>query len=140
MKHNSQINELTEYDIWGLKMAVMISSNENLQCSKCTLKSDQKYRDIYRGCSGFKDPKRLSKDEPWFHSKCLGNFNNAGFNSVIDLYYKYKEGILVESGGFFNQSAKYLTAINFVGSLITTVELQRIEALKKSSRGNRNGR
>ena len=136
MERHQFFNELTDYDIWFLKMAVMISYNKSYQCGECVKISDEKYRHIKMGCLKLKSPK---EDEGFIVTKCPGNFWNAGYSKVVDLYFKYRQGVLSELGGIFDQSSKYISAMSFVGALVTKEEARIFEASKPKT-GKSNGR
>lgn len=109
-------------------MAVKISYDRSLQCSVCITKTSEKMREK-RGCKVFA-PRTF---KGYRYSKCLGNFYNYGYASLIELHNRYQAGTLFNNGGISEQPSKYLYAMNLIGSLINDIEIEQAkEAAKKA--------
>ena len=137
MDQHRQLNELTNYDTWFIMMAVKISYDKSLQCSFCVSKCAESYRINKRGCHGLSSPRPL---EGFLYSKCLGNFYNFGYAQLIELYNRYKNGTLFNSGGLSDQPAKYLAAMTLIGNLVNEEELKIAESIKNKTKAKSHGR
>jgi hypothetical protein len=62
---------------------------------------------------------------------CPGNFYDYYAQNIINLYMKYREGIMPYSGGLAEQPAKIVEAFRLLDNL---VELQRLKEEKKQQR------
>lgn len=133
MDQHSQINELTEYDIWFINMAVKISYDKSLQCAYCIEKTSPSVRENRRGCKSFATAKTL---KGFAYSKCLGNFYNFGYAQLIELHNRYRSGVLFNTGGLSDQPSKYLHAMALVGNLVHDEEKAIAEAIAKKAKKN----
>jgi len=126
-------NELTNYDLVILKSSLEVIYNPALQCSRCILKTDERYREQRKGCTGKTEFKREAM-EGIFYTKCPGNFYVDSYAQLLDVHRLYRKGILAFGGGLLEQPAKYLEAMNYLEVLITQKET---ENLKKSLKHGR---
>ena len=135
MDQHRQINELTAFDVWFIKMSVKISYDKSLQCGYCIERTSQSLRENRRGCKSFASPKTL---DGFSYSKCLGNFYNFGYAQLIEVYNRYKDGVLFSEGGISDQPSKYLYAMSMIGNLAHEEDAKMAESITKKAK--RNGR
>lgn len=116
-----------------IKSTIEIIYNVSLQCSKCVVKTDEKYRESRKGCTG-KMPFKRPLVDGIFYTKCAGNFYHQGFAQLLDTHRLFRKGVLANQGGIMDQPAKYLEVMNLIESFVVEKE---IEQLKKSAKDGR---
>lgn len=116
-----------------MKSTLEIIYNTSLQCSKCVVKTDEKYREARKGCTG-KSPFKRPLTEDMFYTKCAGNFYHQGFAQLLDTHRMFRKGVLANDGGLMDQPSKYLEMMNLIESFVVEKE---IEQLKKSAKDGR---
>jgi hypothetical protein len=116
-----------------VKSSIEVIYNQALQCNRCTLKTDENYRETRKGCTG-KVPFKRPLSEGIFYTICAGNFYNQAYGQLLDVHRQFRKGILANHGGLLDQPAKYLDVMNLVESIVSEKE---IEQLKKSAKNGR---
>jgi hypothetical protein len=97
------------------------------------IKTDEKYRELRKGCTG-KTPFKRPMVDGVFYTKCAGNFYHQGYAQLLDVHRLFRKGVLANHGGLMDQSAKYLEMMNLIESFVVEKE---IEQLKKSAKDGR---
>lgn len=67
------------------------------------------------------------------YNKCIGNYYNGYWSSIINYYERYSNGIMPFNDGFMNLPAKFVDVMSLVHNLIRENE-QEIERKNKLSR------
>lgn len=131
-----KLNDISDYEYFMLKTAVITAYNKDFDCGTCVKKYTQAKRDRDYGCSGFSKGRERSFDDFTIY-KCVGNFKNIGFSRLVGIYSGYEKS--GSSEATLEQSAKFTDAMNLIGSFVA-IEEKRIHEEHKKSLGNKNGR
>lgn len=97
-----------------------------MACKKLADKPRHEYR-----------PDHNNKDNPKIlYKKCIGNYYNGYYASLINSFNMYSEGNNAFSGGYMEQPAKFAELMSLIDNLIreNQSEIQRKEKLANGKR------
>ena len=87
-------------------------------------------------------PEFNNSDNPTIlYNKCIGNFYNGFYASLINSYHKFNDGMLPFMGGLYDQPAKFVEYMNIVQNLISENNSKKErEAKLRNLNGKRPGK
>lgn len=121
-----------------IRSAIEIIYNDRYQCSKCVIKASLEIREKRKGCTGKLGFKADS--EGFTYTRCPGNFYNPAYGQLVDVHRMFRKGVLANTGGLLDQSAKYIDAMNLIENLINQKELENIKKAGNNGRQQSFGR
>lgn len=137
------MNSVTNRDYFEIVSTFITMTQPKYRCSDCKLKYKAKFKQQqeFMACNyvaktprhGY-TPEFHNKSNPKIiYNKCIGNYYNGFWSSIINSSKQYDNGIMPFSGGIMDQPAKFVEVMNLVHNLISENELenQRKEKLSR---------
>lgn len=124
------ISSLTNHDYASIASTFITMSEPKYRCADCKLrhKNEPTRRDKLESamaCKSFVDkprhnylPEYNNKDNPKImYRKCIGNYFNNYWASIINMSDKWDNGIMPFSGSYYDQPAKFVEVMNLIYNL-----------------------
>jgi len=147
-----QISTITDLDYAEICSTYTTMTQPKYRCGDCKLKYKKDAAKTARNrelmaCNYTTEKPRHSyipdfnnKGNPTiFYNKCIGNYYNGYWGTLINYYSKYKDGIMLYEGSLADQPSKFVDVMNLIDNLIRENQADKERKEKLISR-NRNGR